>query len=82
MKLKTLKDIEDAKYCECGSNQGTPCVVCGTSYEAKGCVARDELRQEAIKWIKDAEEQEWCNYIEGRIDFIKEFFNLTEENLK
>ncbi len=46
-KLKTLKDIEDAKYCECGSNQGVPCLVCDNSYEAKGCIARDELRQEA-----------------------------------
>jgi len=38
-----------------------------------------ELRAEAIKWVKEINE----SIIEPSVqDFIKDFFNLTEEDLK
>lgn len=49
------------------------------------CVAHDieaknNLREEAIKWIKDTQENN--SGMQDRITWIKHFFNITEEELK
>ncbi len=66
MKLKTLKDIETDVFI---------CTLC-----------RDEgmpkLRQEAIKWIKEIDVNKSAEYVDGMMDFIMSFFNITEEELK
>jgi hypothetical protein len=47
-----------------------------------------ELRAEAIKWIKSIRLTHWKNMHGltqkglGKIEFIKEFFNISEEELK
>jgi len=107
MKLKTLKDIDLGIYddaCICGHyikqhdwnteiGEKEPCNEC----DCKNFIRpHDNLKQEAIKWIKEIRE-EFDNersgtkleanhylfgYFEGKIDFIKEFFNLTDEEIK
>ncbi|MEK7661922.1 MAG: hypothetical protein AAB355_00250 [Patescibacteria group bacterium] len=48
-----------------------------------GCADMKTLRTEAIKRWKDLEENYYDDeYSRGRKDFIKDFFNLTEEDLK
>ena len=78
--LKTLRDIYKARK------------------SPTGFVALGDLREEAIKWVKHIIEQHnlphidisptsyqegttWQDY-DGRILFIKHFFNITEEDLK
>ena len=65
MKLKTLKDLPKL---DLGSKEGKVNVV-----------SVERLRQEAIKWVKEARQK---GYREGydRQDFIR-FFNITEEEL-
>ena len=45
-----------------------------------------KLRAEAVKWVKDIEKHEFPNLKEdwamGSKQWIKHFFNLTEEDLK
>lgn len=69
VKLKTLKDLEIETE--------------------DGDIYSTDLKQEAIKWINDGrrklhveEDQEEGIAIEGRIEFIKLFFNITEGELK
>jgi hypothetical protein len=64
-KLKTLKDMKTPKFKE-------------EFIDRSKLVSRVELRREAVKWIK-----EWENGIGGQpaIEFIKHFFNITEEDL-
>ena len=51
-------------------------------------ISQSELRQEAIKYIKFIKcsckfsQAEGCAYCEGQIDYIKLFFNITEDELK
>ena len=40
----------------------------------------EELKAEAVKWVKKLRVEFKDN--SGKTDFIKEFFNLTEEDLK
>ncbi len=68
-KLKTLKDI--------------------TEDECDGEIRSIMLKQEAIKHIKflynlkNNPKHHWnIKYYEGQIDFIKYFFNLTNEEIK
>jgi hypothetical protein len=61
--LKTLKDLDIMK---------------GKVHALGGEVGVDELRAEAIKWVK---ELNWKYCQDGRALFM-EFFNLTEEELK
>ena len=80
MKLKTLKDFaansEDLKIRE--------------TYAIERETMIKELKQEAIKWIKELENQicepnGYCEHyidISGTLDWIKNFFNITEEDLK
>ena len=95
MKLKTLKDIDNANACDC--NKCRYC--CGRSNRYD----QDDLRQEAIKYYKEIElcqkdinssiKLDGSNivcYPTGKVDknedecylvkkFIKHFFNITEE---
>ena len=67
--LKTLKDID--------------CAINHNCEDLPYAVDIDELKAEAIKWVK-AINEDWKNnpYAEGAKDFIGRFFNLTEEDLK
>jgi hypothetical protein len=71
--LKTLKDLTDEGY-------GSVILYC-----------KQELKQEAIKWVKErkflpvpkgVEPHVYHAYMHGEREFIKHFFNLTEEDLK
>ena len=78
--LKTLKDIDvccvkELKLDDCGCNYG-----------------KNNIRAEAVKWIKHYLNLDriWINknsyetldgLVHSRIEFIKMFFNLTEEDL-
>lgn len=63
--------------------------------EFGGAVSREDLRQEAIKWIKHIQITDEGDYYEGeweiktnekvkekKIEWIKYFFNITNEELK
>ena len=80
MELKTLKDLSQEIYENCGSDP------------------EPILKQEAIKWVKDLEDNNSHNgsrfqygYFEDGergsceapnvIEWIKDFFNLTDEDL-
>jgi len=66
MELKTLKDIQFKMFPFVGKE-----------------LFEEELKQEAIKWVKqltiEIQEQNYCYH---HISWIKNFFNLTEEELK
>ena len=67
--LKTLKDITELVLMKKGHD--------------KKAVFTDELKQEAIKWakvIQDMEHNELRGYTS--LEFIEEFFNITEEDLE
>jgi len=73
--LKTLKDFLDKNDLK----EGLPYI----NYY--------ELKQEAIKWVKErkflpvpkgVEPHVYHAYMHGEREFIKHFFNLTEEDLK
>ena len=83
MKLKTLNDL----------------IVKDLFSEKDNIVRINELKQEAIKWVKDIDEEleehkeyqgtiteGWrVNKVQGLIatgEWIKNFFNITEEDLK
>jgi len=72
--LKTLKDFEFI-YGACGESGST----------TTGMTGIDEVKQEAIKWIKALNN---CSGFDGSYDniaikkWIKHFFNITEEDLK
>jgi len=42
----------------------------------------EDLKQEAIKWVKEFETPNDKNYYGTVEEWIKHFFNLTEEDLK
>jgi hypothetical protein len=69
--LKTLKDIE---YHENWSSKKGYDII----------VNSNTLKQEAIKWVKDFKVSHYTRQdgIETIEDFIKHFFNLTEEDLE
>ena len=66
MKLKTLKDLRRPS-----SNY---------YYPNNSFVTKQQLKAEAVKWVKDFD----CEYKRSitAIDFMKKFFNITEEDLK
>ena len=79
MKLKTLKNLIDEDYL----------VKCKDSMAVNQVVS--DLRQEAINWIKElrrireqlSEDNRFeIGWNEGRQQFIEEFFDITEEELK
>ncbi len=88
MKLKTLKDFEERR---------SGLYVNGESKVFAGYYAdTGELKQEAIKWVKYLQNyldttqfgnvNQYCteheqSSAEGKIVWIKQFFNITEEKL-
>lgn len=81
MTLKTLKDIQ---YLVEFRPEGKEGVIPTGSY-----VRIWELRQEVIKHVKDLikdrdleDRESECAYLDGQIDWIKYFFNITEEDLE
>lgn len=64
--LKTLKDLKDFEKID----------LDGEDYEA-GYVKVEDLKQEAIKWVKSKKQ-----YWPSTDNWIKHFFNITEEDLK
>ena len=84
-KIKTLKDLKQKNNPEC-LPQDNPVLDIGDYVEIK------DLRQEAIKWIKEFQRRgepkirgerttgEVGNFY--KIDAFKEFFNITDEELK
>ena len=73
--LKTLKDLLN------------PASIPGaTSFKIERMIlngAKDDLKQEAIKWINEITNPKifGVNYKDSRVDWIKHFFNITEEDL-
>ena len=73
IQLKTLNDLN---------------VTLNTKYyldkKLKNIVPIYDLRQEAIKWIKETEKHNLTNkeYQQGQKDWIINFFNINEEDLK
>jgi len=99
MELKTLKELkmDKAQFCVCGSNAGTPCMVCDSTFQLPNVVGLEDLKQELIKWVKALHDwdlhlidhglpKEWLSPLckgEFKIeDLIKYVFNITEEDLK
>ena len=87
--LKTLKDLEylppcghegtdDWDVCAC-DNGFTSISILGK--EGKYLVNSNELKQEAIKWVKFYEKDSKIANL-AQTSWIKHFFNLTEEDLK
>src|SRR3990167_2096233 len=80
--LKTLKDLE------CSDHDEYSCCSNRKEGESPHAVNIDELKQEAIKWVKSLNENRIPDFYpmrgafkDGALIFIKEFFNLTEEDL-
>lgn len=67
--LKTLKDLN---------------IIFGKVHAPGGEVGVDELRAEAVKWVKFRRTTgvENVGFKDNVVGFIKEFFNLTEEDLE
>ena len=71
MELKTLKDMQGEVGFECN---------CGKKWKSKdNAIFPKTLKQEAIKWAKELKND---NEPLNAVGFIKEFFNLTKEDLK
>ncbi len=69
MKLKTLKDIEPD--------------VCQDEYECGFENCKNEIKEEAIKWVKSDKSNYYSKQgKEETIRWIKHFFNITEDDLK
>lgn len=95
-KLETLNDIKDSdeildkirrKHKHCAFEDGPACIACIN--EAK-LETINKTRQEAIKWVKRYKEIgetvkrfsfSWYQ-MGALIEEFKEFFNITEEDLK
>ena len=76
MKLKTLKDLDCSDpFCSHRTDKGD------LYYE-------EELRQEAIKWIKEmgfdmaTSSNKYSNYLQGKIDMLAEFCNITKKDIE
>ena len=66
--LKTLKDIDFSKL-EFREKRASEYLI-------------ENIKAEAVKWVKKFEESPYCGSYIGEINWIKEFFNLEEEDLK
>ncbi len=72
--MKTLKDLKIWECEACGSN----------------LMSRDEIRKEAIEHIQNLEARyvkipsghQWNARLSAKIEFIKYFFNITEDDLE
>ena len=70
MKLKTLKDLKIF-------DEDKSKVAMEYNY-----MIREELKAEAVNWVKNIDINKSADYCDGMMDFIMEFFNITEEDLK
>ena len=88
MKLKTLKDLDCIHACD--NRKDKYCDACGT--EESHSIDEQYLKQEAIKWIKELEthidtdlKENGINELElhaqYKIEWIKNFFNITDGDL-
>ena len=78
-KLKTLKDLVFENVISYGQDSLFWTQKDG---EDKKFVFPDRLKQEAIKWMLDdrhCSNDDPCERCEGTINFIKHFFNITED---
>ena len=66
--LKTLKDLDFLKL-EFREKRASEYLI-------------ENLKAEAVKHIKIFEKSPYCGSYIGEINWIKHFFNLTEEDLK
>ena len=79
--LKTLKDLTSwTCECNCVTFDNEKCRACGKDPKY-GEVDYEELKAEAVKWIKEWKSFESL-YYESCILSFKHFFNLTEEDLE
>jgi len=69
--LKTLKDLRNKAN-----------VAYGDSLDDCEYGCADVIKEEAIKWIKELENQMLKRKGDQTIEWIKHFFNITEEDLK
>lgn len=85
IELKTIKDFEKNQMIfPLGLTEK------GFKSVTKDMIQLDELKQEAIKRFKFYKEalknkrntEEDIHWLEGKIQFIEDFFNLTEDDLK
>ena len=80
MKLKTLKDFAKFKLNKVENWNKSKWKSWNETRASKSNIAFDkDLKAEAVKWVK-----EYKTHYDGyaEIEFIKHFFNLTEEDLK
>ncbi len=91
MELKTLKDMGEQKYYEVDIIQGDLAKPGPhTKKRYVSACSKEELKQEAIKWVKDnlnkahkkGIKQNLYEYYKGKADGIAELNNITEEDLK
>ena len=96
-KLKTLKELEvddrlfqkamiESNLIPIRMNKSD---IEGTFFElTKPFVMSSELRQEAIKWIKEmgfdmaTSSDKYANYLQGKIDMLAEFCNITKKDIE
>ena len=87
--LKTLKDLKGLTVTKKEYEYMKPLSF---PINYPNLISKQELKQEAIAWIKQLESDHpyetddpiftMDSYIKGQTDWIKMFFNLTEEDLK
>jgi len=80
--LKTLNDLECqcCAFSDCDNDEHHKVDLFKLDGQAASV---EELRAEAIKWIKQGSmDAEFINEAEAVKQWIKHFFNLTEEDLK
>lgn len=74
-KLKTLKDLPVIRLGVTGTSDHIKI------YEGRCVYSREDLRQEAIKWIKS--DSAYLNDCDGAVeDWIKYFFNITDSEIQ
>ena len=79
VKLKTLKDITENHIICYGQNS----LWWKEENEKRTYIYPEELKQEAIKWIKSDKSNFYSRQgMEETKLWIKNFFNITEEDLK
>jgi hypothetical protein len=87
MRLKTLKDLEVIEECQKTNCHENACEWHihkngkSISYDFRAIEIKD-LRQEAIKWIKELDRMNWKKRPIPTIEWIKHFFNIEESELK
>ena len=76
--LKTLKDFKDLGD---PNARGEEALIRDFEQNSNNELI-EQLKQEAIKWIKEMDIKKSEDYCNRMMDFIINFFNLTKEDLK